>query len=200
MKKKTIVVILAAMLVFGVAMGATIAYLTSETETVKNTFTVGDIEITLTESQINETGTGLVSPDTQVTTQGNNKYKVIPGSNIDFKNPRVTFTVDSEPCWLFVKIETNDDWTDSGLGYEVAEGWTALPNVSGVYYKELTAAADTAENTQYFILKDNTITVPAALTNTQLEKAKTAELKFTAYAIQHENLSDATAAWNALDQ
>lgn len=197
MNKKIIAVIMAAVLVFGVAVGATIAYLTSSTATVTNTFTVGDIAITLTESEINTEGTGLVTPDNQVTTQ-NNKYKVVPGSNITFKNPRVTFTKDSEPCWLFVKIEENADWASAGMSYEIADVWTELEANSGIYYIELANATETTEDTAYFILKDNTIIVPATLTNTQLEKAKTANLTFTAYAIQHENLEDADAAWTAL--
>lgn len=67
---KTFVAMLALVLVIGCAVGGTVAWLVSSTNAVVNTFTYGDINITLGET----TGSD---------------YTIIPGVNID-KNPKVT--------------------------------------------------------------------------------------------------------------
>lgn len=54
--KKKIAMLMATVMLFGVTMGATIAWLTSTTGTVTNTFTVGNIEITLDESLVDNYG------------------------------------------------------------------------------------------------------------------------------------------------
>ncbi|MBQ8603508.1 MAG: hypothetical protein IJ410_01505 [Oscillospiraceae bacterium] len=56
MKKKSIALLMAVVMLFGVTVGATIAWLTSTTGTVTNTFTVGNIEITLDESLVDNYG------------------------------------------------------------------------------------------------------------------------------------------------
>ena len=43
-----------AVLLVSLSVGATLAYLTSTTQTVKNTFTVGKVNITLDEVKVNE--------------------------------------------------------------------------------------------------------------------------------------------------
>ena len=84
MKKRTLALILALVLVFGAAVGGTIAYLTDTTDPVTNTFTVGNIDITLAETK--------------------DDFKMVPGCDIA-KDPKVTVTANSEDCWLFVKID-----------------------------------------------------------------------------------------------
>lgn len=79
------VLMLALVLVLGCAVGGTVAWLVAKTDPVVNTFTYGDINITLTE------------------TTGEN-YKIIPGVDIG-KDPKVTVKAGSEACWLFVKVE-----------------------------------------------------------------------------------------------
>ena len=86
---RTFIAMLALVLVIGCAVGGTVAWLVSSTDPVVNTFTYGDINITLGET------TG-------------NDYKIIPGVNID-KNPKVTVKGGSEACWLFVKVE-EENW------------------------------------------------------------------------------------------
>ena len=86
---KTFVAMLALVLVIGCAVGGTVAWLTAQTGPVVNTFTYGDIDITLGE------------------TTGNN-YKIIPGVDIE-KDPKVTVKKGSEACWLFVKVKKEGD-------------------------------------------------------------------------------------------
>ena len=81
--KKKITLLLSLVLAVAMGIGGTLAWLTAKTEAVKNTFTVGNINITLTETTTN--------------------YKMVPGQTIA-KDPKVTVKAGSEACWLFVKI------------------------------------------------------------------------------------------------
>ena len=175
MKKglKIFIVAMSLVLVIATAVGTTLALLTDRTATVKNTFTVGDVQITLTET------TG-------------NSYKLVPGKTIE-KDPKVTVKANSEDCWLFVKIEKSAG-LDTLFTVNVDTGWTALDGQAGVYYREVTSST-TAQD--FFIIKDNKITVKD-VTSAVLQEAAKNEiyLSFTAYACQKEGVADATTAWS----
>ena len=172
---KAFVLVLALVLALGCVIGGTIAWLTAKTAPVVNTFTVGDISITLTETTDN--------------------FKMVPGNTIA-KDPVVTVKADSEDCWLFVKIEKAND-LDTYITYTVDSGWTALTGVDGVYYRTVSAS----NTDQVFnVLKDNQVTVKDTVTKEMMEglKAETAELPtltFTAYAVQKDNVATAADAW-----
>ena len=176
MKKKTVALLLALTLVVGGVIGGTVAYLTTSTGEVKNTFTVGDINIGLAETTTD--------------------YKMVPGNTIT-KDPKVTVVGGSEACWLFVKVEKTANF-DTFMTYAMADGWTELPGVSGVYYREVAANAN---NQDFNVLKDNQVTVKGEVTKTQLEAVKTINqptLTFTAYAVQKDNIADAATAWGKI--
>lgn len=172
MKKKTLALVLALTLLVAGVVGGTLAWLTDQTAEVKNTFTVGDINIGLTETTAD--------------------YKMVPGNTIA-KDPTVTVKANSEACWLFVKVTESTDLKDF-ITYAIAEGWTALPGVDGVYYREVPASA--ADQT-FSVLAGNTVTVNTTVTKTMLETAKTdaPTLTFQAYAIQEDHFTTADAAW-----
>lgn len=172
MKKKTLALVLALTLLVAGVVGGTLAWLTDRTAEVKNTFTVGDINIDLTETT--------------------RDYKMVPGNKLD-KDPTVTVKANSEACWLFVKVTESTDLKDF-ITYAIAEGWTALPDVNGVYYREVPASA--ADQT-FSVLAGNTVTVNTTVTKTMLETAKTdaPTLTFKAYAIQKDHFATAAAAW-----
>lgn len=176
MKKKLLASVVAIALVACCVIGGTLAWLTDTTDPVVNTFTIGDIDITLAET----TGTN---------------YKVVPGTDIT-KNPKVTVEGGSEACYLFVKIE-EANWND-GLGYAVADGWTKLADTDNVWYREV--SANTADQ-EFYVLKDNEVTVSGDMTKTDVaafeENAPT--LTFTAYAIQSANTGSAVEAWAELN-
>lgn len=89
MKKKTLALFLALTLVLVGVIGGTVAWLTDTTESVVNTFTDSDIDITLEET------TG-------------EDYKMVPGYTIS-KDPQVTVETSSEKCYLFVKLEKSEN-------------------------------------------------------------------------------------------
>lgn len=106
---KSLALILAVVLLIGGAVGGTVAWLTANSDTVTNTFTESDIDITLSETK----------PE-------NMNAPMVPGWKID-KDPKVTVDVDSEDCWLFVKIteSTNPD-LDAYISYAIAAGWETV--------------------------------------------------------------------------
>lgn len=173
MKKKRISLVMALILVLSLAIGGTLAWLTTKTQEVKNTFTVGDINITLTETTTD--------------------YKMVPGNEIS-KDPKVTVKANSEACWLFVKVDKSSNF-DSFMTYEIAEGWNALAGQEGVYYREVNA---TTADVNFAVLKGNEVTVNNTVTKemmNNLTDATRPTLTFTAYAIQKDGLATAAAAW-----
>lgn len=178
MKKKSLALVLALAMIVVCVVGGTLAWLIDKTDPVTNTFTYGDIDITLAET----TGTS---------------YKMIPGYTID-KNPKVTVLADSEKCYLFVKVEKSTNF-DTFMTYDMADGWTALTGVNGVFYR----VVDTADmGTAYSVLANDKVTVRGDVTKTMLNgltEATQPTLTFTAYACQYNSSNgthfDAADAW-----
>ena len=184
MKKKATIAVTALLLVLCFAIGGTLAWLKAETKPVVNTFTYGDINIDLSETTGNE-------------------YKMIPGNDIT-KDPKVTVEKDSEACWLFVKVEKSDNYADYLANYTIADGWTALDGVDGVYYREVNA--DTAKaGTSYQVLKGDTVTVLDSVKKSDMEAIKNGTvdeptLTFTAYAVQKDGFNTAALAWAEINK
>ena len=183
---RTLVVMLALVLMVGCAVGGTLAWLVAKTDPVVNTFTYGDINITLTE----DTGSN---------------YKIIPGVEIT-KNPKVTVKADSEACWLFVKVDeeywptfTEADSETRKVSYTLADVWTSLPNVPGVYYREVGAVS---ADTDFEVLEGNKVTVSENLTKAEVNSIAEGiqpKLTFTAYAVQKDGIADAATAWTKVN-
>ena len=198
MKKRTLALILALVLVFGAAVGGTIAYLTSN-DSVTNTFTVGKVEITLDEAKVNEYG-AAVTPAARVDA---NSYKLIPGHTY-IKDPTVHVDANSENCWLFVKVENGianyeaATSTEEG-GYKriadqiTANGWKALDGVTGVYYKQYTKGQT---NKDFVVFNNFEIADSANQLDgwTGITPAAT-KIVVTAYAIQADGFTAAADAW-----
>lgn len=179
-RSKALLLALCVVLLVAVSVLGTMAYLTSKTQVITNTFTVGDINIALTETK----------PESK-------QAKIIPGVDIE-KDPKVTVKANSEACWLFVKVEQTGTFVTGKVTYSVmtgTAGWTALTGVDGVYYREVGAVTS---DTSFDILKNNKVTVSDTLTKADVNNI-TAEnqpkLTFTAYAVQKEGIDTAAAAW-----
>lgn len=160
------------------AVGGTAAWLAAKSEPIASTFTFGDINITLTETDPQEGPT-----------------KIIPGVDIR-KDLRVTVQANSVDCWLFVKVEQTGTFVPDKVTYAIADGWTKgdgsqIPR--DVYYREV--SADTADSV-FSVLKDDKITVSDALTKEEIQNiADDPTLTFTAYAVQKEGINTAADAW-----
>lgn len=98
-KKVVALALCAVMLVVGSVAG-TMAYLTSQ-DAVINTFTVGNVTITLDEADVNPDGTLVGTVDDR---DNENKYHLLPGHTY-IKDPTIHVDENSEACYLFVKLE-----------------------------------------------------------------------------------------------
>ena len=198
MKKRTLALILALVLVFGAAVGGTIAYLTDTTDPVTNTFTVGKVDITLTETFNTDTNNDQKNDAWQA--------QLIPGTTYA-KDPVVTVTADSEDCWLFVKFEEKNDaatYLNYTSNLTAENDWTRGDGTnipSNVWYRAVPKAAT---NTSFQLLAgDNTypngcISVNNNVTNDNMNTAANAQLVYTAYACQKANMT-AVDAWAAVN-
>lgn len=176
MKKKALLYVVSLLLVALVAVGGTLAWLKASTTPVVNTFAPSNIGLTLEEA-----------------TKG--PYKMVPGAKIT-KDPVVTVDKNSEPCWVFVKVEKAKGYDTYLEPYEIAAGWTALTGVDGVYYCKIDDPKTVEPLT---VLKDNQVKVKTTVTKEQMAALDTQDkyptLTFTAYAIQQEGFTTPEAAW-----
>ena len=188
--KKMLVILLALTVTMVTAAGGTLAFLYG-TQNVKNTFTYGDIQIDL-----EETDTGL-DPDQNPDT---NQYPMLPGQPIH-KDPKVTVYAGSLDSWLFVELTESWNFADY-LSYTVADGWEPLEGVPGVFCR----AVDASSESQTFpVIKDDLIYMKESVTLGQLATLTDADyptLTIKAYAIQRsaaiEETATAQAAWALL--
>lgn len=193
--KKTLTMVLAFALIFALGIGATLAWLTATSGEVKNTFTIGDINIELKEHQYVPATKTL--NDVEVT--GNDNYKYVPGDTLP-KDPFVRVQTGSEDCWLFVKVTESNNTVTVGtasekvINYTVDTSvWTPVSGTTNVWYKSVSASDVATEAKTYSILSNNQVTVSENVTKDMVADLTTnkAALTFEAYAIQSANLKDA---------
>ncbi len=165
-------------LIFGAVVGGTVAWLSSQTDPVVNTFTASNIEIELKET----TGT---------------EYKMIPGYTIA-KNPTVTVKADSEKCYVFIQINKSAGFDDY-MVYEMVDTWTNLSGESNVFY----AVFDKSDSDQSLnIIKNNILTVKGSVTKAMMANVTTPHsFTVTAYAAQfYKNNTESFSASDAWAQ
>ena len=190
-KTKALALALCAVLLVVTTVFVTMAYLTSE-DSVKNTFTVGKVTITLDEAKVDEYG----EEEEGANRVDANTYKLIPGHTYT-KDPQIHVDTNSEDCYLFVKIE-NGLGTDGTINGLEGNGWKDVANQPGIYcYYGIDAEG--ALNGDKKIVKANE-DIDVFDTFTFGEKADpsnydtAAKIIVTAYAIQADGLSEKTPA------
>lgn len=189
MKKKTFIIALCLALVVAFAAGGAIAWLTDTTETVKNTFTVGNIKLDLYEHDAAGKEVKALS------------FKMIPGTTAA-KDPTVEVQKGSEECYVFVKITEENNTLSNSRGkfvnYTVANTWTALDGVPGVYYYNTTVTATADVPLQ--VLAGNTVSFNEDIEQSDmdaitLDPTKAPKLNFIAYAVQAAGSTTPAEAW-----
>ena len=185
-KKTALLLVLGAILLVAATMFGTVAYLTSK-DTVTNTFTVGNVAITLDETDVDVYGV----KDTENRVK-ENVYKLIPGHTY-VKDPTVHVAAISEAAWLFVKVEDGiaaiQDTTTIAKQLEDNE-WVPLDGVANVYTRAKVESDDEVQNFQVFgsftLTDDATVSAYAS-----------ASIVVTAYAVQADGFETAKDAWTA---
>lgn len=208
-KSKALLLTLCAVLLVAASVMGTMAYLTS-TDKVENTFTVGNVKITLDEAKVNTDGTP-VTPAERVKA---NEYKLLPGHTYN-KDPMVTVLNGSEASYIKMTVTfskasaldaifapTGADLISIFNGYDSAN-WIYKDNTKDAnadtrtyefWYKETVGAptADVALDALF-----DSITVPSTITKEQLATIEGMTITVNAYAIQADGFANADAAWAA---
>lgn len=211
--RKILAMVMALALTAALAVGGTLAYLTSS-KTVTNTFTVGKVDIKLDEAAANSDGS-LVENAERVQA---NSYKLMPGHTYN-KDPMVTVLKDSEESYVkmtvtFTKAAALDaifapdggaDLTSIFNGYN-STNWLYKGNTEDTekdtrtyefWYKQ-TVAAPTADVKLPALF--TSITVPGSITNAQLATIEGMTITVNAYAIQADGFKDLNNNGTAADE
>lgn len=184
--KKILALACCAVLLVCISVGATLAYLTDD-DAVTNTFTVGKVEITLDEADVDDSTEGEDRDQA-------NEYKLIPGGEYE-KDPTVHVAAGSEEAWLFVKVvngiaDVEAEGETTIEAQMIANGWTAVEGADGYYsYKETVSAGED-------IVVFSTFSIAEDVKQAALEACENIEI--TAYAIQAADLDTVEEAWTAL--
>lgn len=172
--KKRLISIIALALMCCCLIGTTYAWLVSKSAPVTNTFTSGNVNISLAD------------------TASRNRI-LIPGATL-MDDTKAIVRANSEDCWLFIKIDKSELF-DSYITLTVEEGWIPLNGSTDIYYR---AVSSSAEDQTFFVPKDNEITVRSDRSiadYANLNSSNYPTVRFTAYAVQKLGFSTAEAAW-----
>lgn len=215
-RTKALLLSLCAIALVAVTIVGTLAFLVSEKE-VKNTFTVGDVQIKLDETVVNTDGTPTTDPATRE--EHGNEYHLIPGE-VYTKDPQVTVKAGSEASYVRMLVTINhydelqaifnggflpqyfvndwdaETWKTTGVIDVSADGKTATYEFR---YKEIVAKADTDTVLEPLFTK---FTCPTVFDNEDLKNLYADpkfEINVYGHAIQAATFDDADAAWAAFD-
>ena len=185
-KTKALVLALCAVLLVVTTVFVTMAFLTSE-DSVQNTFTVGEVTISLDELDVDDSDKDGSTTDRDKA----NEYKLIPGKTYT-KDPTIHVGAKSEPCYLFVKVENGLVNAEADGNTTISEqmksnGWTLVDGQTNIYvYKEVVTAETGANVVVFssFIIDGETVVA-------DYEDAK---INVTAYAIQAEGFENTATA------
>ena len=187
-RTKALLLAMCAVLLVVTTVMATLAFLTSQTEVVKNTFTVGNVVITLDEAKVDEDGQATTGPRVK-----ENTYRLYPSKEYD-KDPTVHVDDASEDCWIFVKIidEIAVIQDAETVAAQMANnGWTPVSGEENVYaYREVVSAGDDIVVFESFKIK-------GSVDNATLAEYNNKTIKVEAYAVQAEGFNTAAAAWDS---
>lgn len=196
--KKTLVLVCCAALLVCISVGATVAYLTSQTQVVNNTFSVGDVVIDLDEAKVDLYGKE-VEGAARVKA---NQYKLLPGHTY-IKDPTVHVEPESEESYIRMFV-TITDMTDvkavlgaNFLPEYFVTGWdkdvwvstgvvAEYDNTATYEFRYHEKVDHTLGAEQPLVLEPlfEEIVIPGTITNTNLTKLSDMKIKVIAQAIQ----------------
>ena len=195
---KLLALLVVMALLIGGAVGGTLAWLIDKTDPVVNTFTAGDINITLDEPNFDST----------------TAYKILPGDTI-LKDPTVTVEAGSEDCYvrMFMMVmwdeaadghfdgeesvdwyEFNSDWYKGSIDLIDKTANATRGHVIEFRYKDKVSynASDDQKLTPLF----NKINVPTDITGERYESLEGATITVIAQAVQSLGSANADEAFN----
>ena len=215
MKLKQKVLIACLSLIAITSTIVTFALLTFETDTLVNTFTVGEVALKLDETDVDETGTPISGAD-RVT---GNEYKLIPGKSY-VKDPTLTVIAGSEASYvrLLVTItkakEIKEVFGSDFLPENYVTGWDKTKWLSTSvkenqdnsityefrYHEVVGGYIDGKKEDVVLTPLFTNFTAPSELNNESLKKIEGFEIKVVGHGIQATGFKSPEEAWNAFDE
>lgn len=196
-KTKALLMSLCAVLLVAASVLGTMAYLTDRKD-VKNTFTVGNVSITLDEAKVDDNGNAINKQGNQVTNLADaervpgNAYKLLPGHTY-VKDPTVTVLKPSVASYVRMKVTFNNAdkiialCTDPKYADEVTGVENAYPLIRMVKFVEANAAKWDG------IIPDNMVDTEDMLAQTKYFVADTTNNTLTYYFYYNETVAAPTA-------
>lgn len=192
-RSKVLSLVLAGTLIVSAGMFGTLAYLTDE-DTVTNTFTVGNVKITLDETDVDDSTPKAERDD-------KNSYKLLPGKTYT-KDPIVHVADDSEDSYLFVKVKneiTKIEGETTVAQQMDANGWDLVSDSDNIYVYAGAGTDPVVVEGGANVTVFNNFTIAGETTNDILATYNEKTIIVTAYAIQADGFEDKTAEeiWRA---
>ena len=220
-KNKALLLTLCAMLLVAASIFGTVAYLTSKTENVVNTFTVGQVKITLDEAKVDADG----KPVQGAARVQENAYKLIPGKTYT-KDPTIHVDENSEACFIRAKVTLTKakEWVAIAAKYADNKVENIITGTDdSIWWVSQPSIDETANTVTYtFVYKNeshtdelgkriwtkadgtdlvlfNKIVMPGEVTNKELADVANTKITVVGEAIQAEGFETEAAAWAAFD-
>lgn len=208
MKKKLLLIVFGIMGVIGTSVFTTMAFLTDVDKT-SNTYTVGNVDIVLDESNVDELGMLIDNDRVQ-----ENEYHLMPGYTY-VKDPMITVLNNSDDSYVRILITVNnidglkDIYGEDFTLEDIYDGWSedwvynskdeSLENVITYEYryKKIVNGVD-GDNKLEPIFKN--FSIPGETTSLQLEEIQDLKIDVVGQAIQAVGFENADAAWNAFSE
>lgn len=221
-KTKALLMSLCAVLLVAASVLGTMAYLT-DSKDVKNTFTVGNVTITLDEAKVDDNGNAIDKQGKRVTNLADaervlgNAYKLLPGHTYT-KDPTVTVLAPSVESYVRMKVTfnkasaliamcTNPEFAEDGpTGVE-----NAFPLIRMVKFVEANAAkwdgiipdnmeetGDMLASNKYFVADKTNNTLTYYFYYKETVKAPTADVKDVKLATLFDSIN--VPEWATNDQ
>lgn len=212
--KKAILLVVCMVAVATAAVFGTLAFLL-DNDSVVNTFTVGDVQITVDESKVNPDGTLVPGADRVQ----ENEYHLLPGFSY-VKDPTVTLKADSEDSYIRMIMTVHNapavqamldahnlgdfsgligGWDQSVWLYEgYTEDSTAKTISFEFRYKEVVTGTDADQALPPLFTE---LIVPGEATGEEMKAIYDGGFKMEVFghAIQADGFDDEDAAWAAFD-
>lgn len=191
--KKVAATTAALSLTAAVAVGGTLAWLTANSDTVTNTFTIGEVGIQLFEKDYTTGGDAWLDASKGPQSQ---EFTLIPGQNVN-KEVKAKVTEGSEKSIAYLKVSESENFDTYFPQMTLENGWTALGAGYEDYYYQVVDTNKIGKDLE--ILK--TLTPDAnELTNENANDIKTnLNLSFQVAAVQYDNLTGSDDAAKAVD-
>lgn len=197
MKKRILTVALVVALL-ATCFAGTYAYL-QDSEAQTNTFTTGNVYITLDEAVVKKNAEGNLVADGDNRTTENQEYKdgtkLFPDMTVT-KDPTITLDAGSENAWIAAKITVSNGFdlmaraTKTGALFDSTADVVVDDSVLYVYVKAIQSAGAK-------IVLFNELNIPETWGNTEMAAINGMTIKVEAYGVQANGFASCQAAMQA---